>query len=401
MYIGLTDEQKALRDELRAYYERLLTPEIREKLAAERGTGPVHREVVGQMGRDGWLAVGWPTEYGGRGMSAVEQFIVFDESVACGAPIPMLTINTVGPTIMQFGTDEQKAFFLPRIARGEITFCIGYSEPDAGTDLASLTTRAVRDGDEYVINGQKTWTSLAGDADYIWLAARTDLDAPKHKGISLFCIPMDTPGLSIEPLDLLSTHDINHTFFDDVRVPASTLVGEENGGWRLITSQLNRERVTICSSGMVTRVLDDTVRWARETRLPDGRRVIDQAWVRRNLAEVKAKLEFLRLANWKVAWTVATRLEGDRPADMDTLAGFIADSSAVKVFGTEFYVDAYRKLMQVYGPHAAIVESDPASVSRLETMYRSTIILTFGGGTNEMQRDLIAQFGLGYPRADR
>ncbi|MCY4663211.1 MAG: acyl-CoA dehydrogenase family protein, partial [Acidimicrobiaceae bacterium] len=251
MHIGYTAEQEALRDELRAYYAKLLTDDARAELGAEDGTGPVHRRIVRQMGADGWLAVGWPEEYGGRGLSAVEQFIVFDESIALGAPIPMLTINTVGPTIMQYGTDEQKDFFLPRIAGGGITFCIGYSEPDAGTDLASLTTRAVRDGETYVINGQKTWTSLARDADYIWLAARPDPDVPKHKGISLFCIPMDTPGISIEPLDLLSSHNINHTFFDDCRVPASTLIGEENRGWGLITSQLNRERVTICSSGMV------------------------------------------------------------------------------------------------------------------------------------------------------
>ncbi len=400
MYIDYDENQQALRAEVRAYYDRLLTPKIRAALKAEAGTGPVHREIVGRMGRDGWLTIGWPEEHGGRGYTAVEQFIMFDESIACGAPIPMLTINTVGPTLMQYGTPEQKEFFLPRISRGEITFCIGYSEPDAGTDLASLTTRAVRDGDEYVINGQKTWTSLAGDADYIWLAARTDPDVKKHKGISLFCIPMDTPGLSVEPLSLLSSHDINHTFFDDCRVPASTLVGEENGGWGLITSQLNRERVTICSSGMVSRALEETIEWARNNEADNGMRVIDQPWVQRNLAEVTAGLEFLRLANWKVASTVATKIDGHEP-DFDVIKGFIADSSSVKVYGTEFFTRAYRRLMEVYGPEAAIVEGSLGWVSRLEMQYRSTVILTFGGGTNEMQRDLISQFGLGYPRADR
>ena len=400
MHIGYTAEQEALRDELRAYYAELLADDVRAALGAEDGTGPVHRRIVRQMGADGWLAVGWPKEYGGRGLSAVEQFIVFDESVALGAPIPMLTINTVGPTIMQYGTDEQKDFFLPRIAGGELTFCIGYSEPDAGTDLASLTTRAVRDGDTYVINGQKTWTSLAKDADYIWLAARTDPDAPKHKGISLFCVPMDTPGISIEPLDLLSAHNINHTFFDDCRVPASTLIGEENRGWGLITSQLNRERVTICSSGMVTKRFEECVEWAKSAKRADGSYVIDEPWVQRNLAEVAARLECLRLANWKVAWTVANKIDGAEP-DMDTIAGFVADSSAVKVSGTEFFVDAYRKLMQVYGQRSYVVEGSPGYLTRLEMMYRSTIILTFGGGTNEMQRDLISQFGLGYPRASR
>ncbi len=400
MHLGYTEDQLKLRDELRAYYSVLITDEVREALAAEDGIGPVHRQITRHMGRDGWLAVGWPTEYGGRGLSAVEHFIVFDESVALGAPIPMLTINTVGPTIMQYGTDEQKKFFLPRIAGGELAFCIGYSEPDAGTDLAALTTRAVRDGDTYVINGQKTWTSLAKGSDYIWLAARTNPDAPKHRGISLFCIPMDTPGLSIEPLSLLSAHNINHTFFDDCRVPASTMIGEENRGWRLITSQLNRERVTICSSGMVSRRLDECAQWARSAKRADGSYVIDEPWVQRNLAEVEARLEFLRLANWKVAWTVANKIDDAEP-DMDTISGFIADSSAVKVSGTEFFVDAYRKLMQVYGQRAYVVEGSPGYLTRLEMLYRSTIILTFGGGTNEMQRDLISQFGLGYPRADR
>ena len=400
MYIGYDDDQEALRAELRAYYRDLLTDEVREALGTEDGCGPVHREIVGQMGRDGWLTVGWPEEYGGRGYSAVEQFVMFDESVAIGAPIPMLTINTVGPTLMQYGTDEQKQYFLPKISKGEITFCIGYSEPDAGTDLAALQCRAVKDGDEYVINGQKTWTSLAKDADYIWLAARTNTEVKKHKGISLFCIPMDTPGLSIEPLDLLSSHNINHTFFDDVRVPASTMIGEENGGWGLITSQLNRERVTICSSGMVTTALEETIDFAKNTKRADGSRVIDQPWVQRNLAEVKAGLEYLRLANWKVAWTVATKIDDQTP-DMDTITGFIADSSGVKVYGTEFYTRAYRKLMEVYGPQAAISKGQIGHLTRLEMQYRSTVILTFGGGTNEMQRDLVSQFGLGYPKADR
>ena len=400
MFIGYNTRQEELRAELRAYYRELLTPEVREALAGEAGCGPVHREIVGRLGRDGWLTVGWPTEYGGRGYSAIEQFVMFDESVASGAPIPMLTINTVGPTLMQFGTEEQRQFFLPKISKGEITFCIGYSEPDAGTDLASLTTRAVRDGDEYIINGQKTWTSLAKDADYIWLAARTNPEVKKHKGISLFCIPMDTPGLSIQPLDLLSTHDINHTFFDDVRVPASTLIGEENGGWGLITSQLNRERVTICSSGMVTKALEETIDYAKNTKRADGTRLIDAPWVQRNLAEVTAGLEYLRLANWQVAWTVATKIDGQQP-DMDTIAGFIADSSGVKVYGTEFYTRAYRKLMEVYGPQATVARGSIGHLTRLEMQYRSTVILTFGGGTNEMQRDLISQFGLGYPKADR
>ena len=389
MYIGYDEEQEALRQELRSYYQTLLTDEVRAGLAQEHGVGPVHREIVRQIGADGWLGIGWPTEYGGQGRSAVEQVLFFDESMRSRAPIPMLTINTVGPTLMQFGTEEQKNFFLPKIVGGEITFCIGYSEPDAGTDLFSLTTKAVRDGDEYIINGQKTWTSLASDADYIWLAARTNTEVKKQKGVSLFCIPMDTPGIKVEPLDLLSSHDINNTYFDDCRVPASTMVGEENQGFRLITSQLNRERVTLCSSGIVERELADCIRWAQETKRYDGSRVIDQPWVQSTLAEVRAKSEYLRLINWKVAWTVAT-------SNID-----VADSSAIKVFGTEFYVEAFRAMMEVYGSQSYIEEGEPDHVTNLSNMWRSMVILTFGGGTNEMQRDLISQFGLGLPRADR
>jgi len=390
MYIGYTEEQEKLRKELRAYYAALLTPDVVEELAHSRGVGEAMRRVVRQMGADGWLGIGWPTEWGGQGRSAIEQFIFFDESMRAGAPVPMLTVNTVGPTIMQFGTDAQKEFFLPKILRGEIHFCIGYSEPGAGTDLANLRTRAVRDGDEYIINGQKMWTSLAGDADYIWLATRTNPEVKKHKGISLFLIDMKhTPGIRVDPLHLLSEHDINATYFEDVRVPAANLVGGENNGWSLITNQLNHERVTLCSSGIVDRCLEEVRAWAQDTRLADGRRVIDQEWVQLNLARVRAKLEFLRLINWKVAWT-ATQGHLD-----------VADASTTKVFGTEFYLEAFRLLMEVLGERAYLERDSAGSLlaGRLEGLYRGLLILTFGGGTNEVQRDLIAMFGLGMPRS--
>src|SRR4051812_8647536 len=325
MYIGLTEEQEALRQEVRAYYADLLTPETRAELGKGGGVGPAMRRVVRRMGEDGWLGVGWPTEWGGRGFTPVEQFLWFDEAMRAGAPVPMLTINTVGPTIMNFGSEEQKQFFLPKILKGEIHFCIGYSEPGAGTDLAALQTRAVRDGDEYIINGQKMWTSLASDADYCWLAVRTDPEAKKHKGISIIIVPMDTAGIEKQPLHLLSDHNICAVYYNDVRVPATNLVGGENNGWGLITNQLNHERVTLCSSGIPARALADVRRWAQETKLADGRRVIDQEWVQVNLARVHAKLEYLRLMNWKVAWT-ATQGKLD-----------VADASSVKVFGTEFY----------------------------------------------------------------
>src|SRR5918994_3050715 len=236
MYIGYSDEQEQLRRELRAYYDKLLTPEVEEGLARGHGIGPVNRQVVRQMGEDGWLGIGWPEEYGGQGRSAIEQFIFFDESMRAGAPVPMLSINTVGPTIMNFGSDEQKTEFLPRILSGDIRFCIGYSEPSAGSDLASLRTSAVRDGDDYVINGQKMFTSGAANADYIWLAARTDPNVKKHKGISIFIVPTSSPGFSYRPLHTMPGVSTYYTFYDDVRVPAASIVGGENEGWRLITT---------------------------------------------------------------------------------------------------------------------------------------------------------------------
>jgi hypothetical protein len=389
VYIGYTPEQEALRQELRDYYGRLLTSEVEEELSRSEGVGPTVRRVVRQMGGDGWLGIGWPKEYGGQGRSAVEQFVFFDESMRAGAPVPMLTINTVGPTLMNFGSDEQRQRFLPRILGGEIHFSIGYTEPGAGTDLAALQTKAVRDGDEYVINGQKIFTSLATGTDFVWLAARTNPEAPKHKGISIFIIPTDTPGFKVQPMQLLGEHNTNYTFYEDVRIPATNLVGEENGGWKLITSQLNHERVTLCSPGIIERNLAEVRRWAQETKLADGRRVVDQEWVQVNLARVHARLEFLKLMNWRVAWT----------ATQDRLD--VADASSIKVFGTEFYLEAFKLLFEIVGQVGYLKRGSPESVlsSRLEQLYRGLLILTFGGGTNEIQRELIAMFGLGLPKS--
>jgi len=392
MYVGLTKEQEALRDELRAYYERLLTPEIEDDIRKGEGVGEASKRVWKQMASDGWAGVGWPKEWGGRGLTPIEQFVFFDESMRAGAPVPMLTINSVAPTIMRYGSEEQKQYYVPKILAGEIHFAIGYTEPDAGTDLASLKTEAVRDGDEYIINGQKIFTSLATGADYVWLAVRTNKEVKKHKGISIIIVPTDTPGFSAVPIENFGGLNTNITYYENVRVPAGNLVGEENQGWNLITNQLNHERVTLCSSGVIERVLDDVRRWAQETKLADGRRVIDQEWVQVNLARVHAKLEFLRLANWKVAWLA----QSGAPLNP-------ADASTIKVFGTEFYMEAARLCMEVMGDAATLQLDSPGAVlrGRVERLLRSMHILTFGGGTNEMQRDLIAIFGLGMPGSPR
>ncbi len=389
MRIAYTPEQEDLQHELRRYFAELVTPEITAEAAAGETGGPACLEAVRQMGRDRWLGVGWPEEYGGRGFGAVEQFIFMNESWRAGAPVPFLSVNTVGPTIQEFGTEEQKEFFLPRILAGELHFSIGYTEPAAGTDLASLTTKAVKDGDEWVINGQKIYTSLASYADYVWLATRTDPEAPKHKGITMFLVPTTDPGFSFSKIHTMVNASTFNTFYDDVRVPDSAMLGDLNRGWDLIINQLNYERVSLAPPGMVETIYEDTRRWAQETKLADGRRVIDQEWVQLNLARVHSGLEFLRLINWKVA--------SSRPVNP-------ADASATKVFGTEFFCDAYRLMFEVLGQQAAVRESDDttrALRNRLERSYQGTLILTFGGGVNEIQRDLIAMFGLAMPRTPR
>jgi alkylation response protein AidB-like acyl-CoA dehydrogenase len=387
MYVDLTPEQKAFRAELREYFERMMTPELVHEIRGSEGGGPLYRMALKQMGADGLLGVGWPVEYGGRGMSPVEQFIYSDEVQRAGFPLPFLTLNTVGPTLLNFGTEEQRQEFLPRILAGDCHFAIGYSEPSAGTDLASLRTRAVRDGDEWVINGQKVFTSLADFADYIWLAARTDPNAPKHRGISMFIVPTSSPGYKCTPIWTMSGLRTNATYYEDVRVPHDHLVGGESNGWSLIVNQLNHERVSLMNTGPCERVYGEVVAWARETKLADGRRVIDQPWVQLNLARFKSTLDALRLMNWKQAWA------------MTQGALHPADSSAMKVFGSEFYIQGYNLLLEVLGAAGTLKAGSPSAVVRgqLEMRYLASLILTFGGGTNEVQRDIIAMAGLQLP----
>ncbi len=395
MDLSYTPEQDRLREELRAYFARLMTPEVRQALAAgegDYGAGQAYREVVRQLGRDGWLALSWPATYGGRDATMLDQLIFTDEAALAGVPVPFLTINTVGPTIMRYGTPEQKASYLPRIAGGEIHFSIGYSEPEAGTDLASLRTKAVRMkgegevGGSYVISGQKMWTSLIQYADYVWLACRTDPDAPRHKGLSILIVPTSAEGFSWTPVRTMAGLTTSATYYADVRVPASALVGEENQGWPLITNQLNHERVALTSAAPIQSALGAVRDWAAATKLASGQRVIDQEWVQISLARVHAKAEALKLFNWRIA---AQAGQGLSPAA----------ASATKVYGTELATEAYRLLMEVLGAAATVREGSPGAVlaGRIERLQRSALILTFGGGTNEVQRDIVAAAGLGLP----
>jgi hypothetical protein len=396
MHIAYTPEQEQLRAELRAYFATIMTPEIRAELAkgADYGDGEAYKRVVRQLGQDGWLTLSWPAQYGGRGGTVMDQLIFTDEAAIAHVPVPFLTINTVGPTIMRFGTAEQRQRYLPKIAAGQLHFSIGYSEPEAGTDLASLRTRAVKTvladgGDGYLINGQKMWTSLIQYADYVWLACRTDPDLPRHKGLSILIVPTDAAGFSWTPVPTLSGPVTSATYYQDVRVPHDALVGEENKGWPLITNQLNHERVALTSSAPIRSALHTVTDWAKQTTLPDGRRVIDQEWVQLNLARVHAKVEFLKLENWRIA----SSAEPLGPAA----------ASATKVFGTEFALEAYRLLMEVLGANAHVRDGSPGAVlaGQVERMHRAALILTFGGGTNEVQRDIISATALKLPPAPR
>jgi 3-oxocholest-4-en-26-oyl-CoA dehydrogenase alpha subunit len=392
MFLEYTPEQQALRKELREYFAQLLTPEVRAELGEPGEGSELFRTLVQQMGKDGWLGIGWPKEYGGQGRPATDQFIFFDEVQRAGAPFPFVTLNTVGPTIMRFGSEEQKAFFLPGILAGDINFAIGYTEPEAGTDLASLRTRAVLDGDEWVVNGNKVFTSGANQADYVWLACRTDPDAPKHKGISILVVPTASPGFKCTPIVTVGGNTTTATFYDDVRVPKGNIVGDVNAGWQLITTQLNHERVGLAAmGGLAHRLWDEVLDWCRAADSEDGGRMLDVSWVQMDLARAHARLEAMKLLNWRMA------------AALDAGALAPADSSAVKVYGTETLVDVYRTLLGILGSAGYLPPGSPGAVLEgdVERAGRAAQINTFGGGVNEVQREIIASAGLGMARRAR
>ena len=391
MRIAYTDQQIELRDELREYFAKLITPEIRSELGAMEG-GKLYRDIIKQMGGDNWLGVGWPKEFGGLGKTWVEQQIWFDEAMRAGAPIPFVTINTVGPALMELGTEEQKKRFLPGIMSGDLHFAIGYTEPDAGTDLATLTTTAVRDGSDFIVNGTKIYTSGADDADYIWLACRTDSEVPKHKGISILIVDAKAEGFTSSPIHIINGGHTYMTYYENVRVPAEMVVGEVNLGWKLITLQLNHERVGLAAfSNAAIRLLHETIDWARDTKEETGERVADKPWVQMALAEAYSLLEAMKVTNWNTAAGLET-------GDLDP-----AHASAAKVLATESVVDVFRLLIEVLGSSGTLKEGSPGAAlhGHLEHEVRLATVNTFGGGVNEVQREIIAMAGLRMPRGRR
>ncbi|MGW4670340.1 acyl-CoA dehydrogenase family protein [Streptomyces sp. NPDC004324] len=387
MHLAPTERQQRLRAELRGYFRDLMPDG--PPPAGEPGR---RRALLRRIGADGLLGIGWPTAYGGQGRGPDEQFVFFDEAYRAGAPVSMVTLNTVGPTLMKNGSEEQKEYFLPRILSGELVFAIGYTEPSAGTDLAALRTRAERDGTDFLVHGQKIFTSNAQDADWIWLACRTDPHAPRHRGISVLLVPTDAPGFSWTPIETVGGLTTTATYYDGIRVPASSLVGEENRGWRLITDQLNHERVALAAIGMQA---EDFCAAALEAaRTPDpvtGRRRADEPWVRASLAEAHARLAASRLLNWRLVAEVGAG--GPAPGD----------AGGVKVAGTESAVETYRLCQHIVGAEALVRSGSPGVFGdgELERMNRAAQINTFGGGVSEVQREIVATMRLGMARGPR
>lgn len=391
MDLALSKEDRAFAERMREFFTSKIPADIRGRLA--RGEHPTRDDTVTSqriLNQHGLAVPHWPLEWGGQDWSPLQRHLWAEEMTLAHVP-PPIVFNTamVGPVIATFGSQALKERFLPGTANADIWWSQGFSEPNAGSDLASLKTTAVRDGDDYVVNGQKMWTSLIQYADYVWLACRTDPGAPKHKGLSMLIVPTDSPGFSWTPVRTMAGVTTSATYYEDVRVPASSVVGAVDGGWALITNQLNHERVALTSAAPILTALQEVREWAQQTKLPDGRRVIDQEWVQLSLARVHAKAQFLRLKNWQIA-------SGSGPVGP-------ADASATKVFGTEFATEAYRLLMEVLGPNAVVRPGSPAALlqGRVERMHRSSLILTFGGGTNEVQRDIIGAVGLRLPASGR
>ena len=391
MNIELTAQEKKLQQEVRSYMAGIMTPAMIEEQKdhnLKEGGGPEFRKQFAKMGADGWIGLSWPKALGGRELSHMEQYIFTDEVVRSGFAYPFLTTEAVAPVIAANANDEIRDEVVGGIKDGKVVVAIGYSEPNAGTDLASLTTRAERDGDDWIINGQKMWTSLANFADYVWLAARTDPDPDKkHKGLTMFLVPTDIAGFSHTPVHTLAVRT-NATYYSDIRLPDKYRVGEVNGGWKLITGQLNIERLSLVTHGQVDELYLQVCQWAAQTSAPGGGMLIEQPWVQQNLARVKTGLEVVKLICWKQAWS------------MDQGALDMANASVAKVYGSEFFVELYRQLLEVMGQAGSIDAESPGAVLRgkIEFRWRVGSVLTFGGGTNEVQRDIIAMAGLWMPR---
>jgi 3-oxocholest-4-en-26-oyl-CoA dehydrogenase alpha subunit len=391
MDFTFNESEQKLRDELRRFLKETLGEDY-----AGGGTDLSDDDFeFGQrfnrkLAERGWVAPAWPKQYGGLGASYIEQMIFSEELAYAGAPGGgrVFGVGMIGPTLIVHGTEEQKAQHLPGITSGTVLWCQGYSEPGAGSDLASLQTRAVRDADDYVINGQKIWTTQAHVADWMFLLARTDTEAPKHKGISFFLLDMKTPGITVRPLvNMADRHEFNEVFFEDVRVPAKNLVGGENRGWYVAMTLLDFERSSVASVAANRRTLEDLCHFARSTR-QDGGTVMDVPWIRHKLADLWVETEASRWLSYRVA---AMQQRGLVPN---------YEASIVKVLATESSQRIYNFGMNTLGLSGQLTaDSRWARLQgKIEGGYLSSVAPTIYSGSNEIQRNVIATRGLGLPR---
>ncbi|MEO3761645.1 acyl-CoA dehydrogenase family protein [Mycobacterium sp. B14F4] len=375
MDFELDDEQRAWVAEVRQFLAENVTPALKTEIA-EHGLEYQGGEVTAfrrKIGARGWFGINWPTDYGGLGLTATHQHLLMSEFEYARVPGPDLTVTSVAPMIMRHGTEQNKREFLPGIARGEIVCALGYSEPNAGTDLASLRTRAVRHGDEWVINGSKIWNSGAQRSTHEWLCVRTDPDAPRHRGISVIMVPVDSPGIEIHPLHAWSGYRTNETFFRDVRVPVTNLIGEENAGWTYITGALDHERGALTTPGDLRRALDELIATVGNP---------DPAF-RRRLAQAEADVEVAKLMGYEAA----SLLDGGRIPTVEV--------SVEKIFTSELRQRIADLAIDVLGPDGLRVGNF------FERLYRVSPLMRFGGGTNEVLRDVIAQRGHKMPSYGR
>ena len=393
MDFRFTPEQDEWRDDVRSTIESLITAELREEMetADDIGPGPAQKQFMRSLGSRGLLGISWPEEYGGLGRSLMDQYIFSEEIGRFGSFYTNGTAtHMVGPTIMNVGTDEQREEWLPKMLSGEVECALGYTEPGAGTDLAGLQTRAVVDGDDYVINGQKMFTSAGHFSSHVWLLARTDTEARKHRGLSVFLVPMDSEGVSVRPLWRMDSGRTNEVFFDNVRVPRQNLIGEPNRGWYHVAMALDFERVSIGSryTGLLRR-MDRLINFANEHE-SDGRPLSRDPHVRTRFAELGMKLEVVRLFSYRTAWMI----------DQGIVPNY--ESSALKIVATDLIQEVADFGLELLGMYGQLTKSSPYTLldGEMEQAYRSGIFLRFGGGANEVQRDIIARRGLGMPRPE-
>lgn len=341
-----------------------------------------------RLGKDGWLGLSWPVEYGGHGASGIHQWLMLDELNRRQMPSMMLGVLMIGPTILRTGSEEQKKTYLAGLLSGELEFCLGYSEPGAGTDLANLQTRAVRDGDDYVINGQKIYTTAAQYASHVWLSVRTGAPDSRHAGISVIIVPLDTPGITVRPLITGADYRTNEVFYDNVRVPAANLVGEENGGWKVISMALDFERTP--TANRLVRELGEVLHWATEENA-DGVRPANDPLVRATIGKLAAKLDIARLFSLRIAGMVAN---GQVPN---------VEGSMAKVWNSDYGQELTATALSLMGREGVIGLGEPSAPldGVMELTYRESSVFRFAAGTNEVQRDIIAQRGLGLPRNRR